>query len=242
MRPEWFSLTRTERPYSVLNVHTVPESSDLTGRARLRDAAIELFAERGFDKTSVKAIAEAAGVSPGLVIHHYGSKDELRRVCDEHVIAKLLDERFASAENPSPNLVQALLAEAASAGPMFNYIARLLVEPGTAGDELFVRLVTSTQQNLAEGRESGSIKPASDPDATAMLVTVFGLAQFLVRDRFAQVLGADPFSAEGATRLTLPTLELFTDGLYADTGLLASARSALAEEGDAVAEPGKDGA
>jgi len=54
----------------------------MTSRARLRDAAIELFAERGFDKTSVKAIAEAAGVSPGLVIHHYGSKDELRRVCD----------------------------------------------------------------------------------------------------------------------------------------------------------------
>ena len=90
-------------------MHSVSESSDLTSRARLRDAAIELFAERGFDKTSVKAIAEAAGVSPGLVIHHYGSKDELRRVCDEHVIAKLLDERFSSAEAPSPNLVQALL-------------------------------------------------------------------------------------------------------------------------------------
>ena len=36
-------------------MHSVSESSDLTGRARLRDAAIELFAERGFDKTSVKA-------------------------------------------------------------------------------------------------------------------------------------------------------------------------------------------
>ena len=233
-------LTATEWAFSLLYVHSVSESSDLTARARLRDAAIELFAERGFDKTSMKAIAEAAGVSPGLVIHHYGSKDELRRVCDEHVIAKLLDERFASAEAPSPNLVQALLAEATSAGSMFNYIARLLIEPGKAGDELFARLVASTRQNLAEGRESGSIKPASDPDATAMLVTVFGLAQFLVRDRFAQVLGADPFSAEGAARLTLPTLEIFTDGLYADTELLAAARSALARQHDAASDEGKD--
>ena len=89
-------LTATEWAFSLLYVRSVSESSDLTARARLRDAAIELFAERGFDKTSMKAIAEAAGVSPGLVIHHYGSKDELRRVCDEHVIAKLLDERFAA--------------------------------------------------------------------------------------------------------------------------------------------------
>ena len=35
-------------------------------------------------------------------------------------MSRLLDERFASAEAPSPNLVQALLAEATSAGPMFN--------------------------------------------------------------------------------------------------------------------------
>lgn len=176
------------------------------------------------------------------MIHHYGSKDELKRVCDEHVIAKLLDERFASAETPSPNLVQALLAEASSAGPMFNYLARLLIEPGKAGDELLARLVASTRQNLAEGRESGSIRPASDPEATAMLVTVFGVAQFLVRDRFAQLLGADPFSAEGAARLTLPTLEIFTEGLYADTGLLEAARSALAGQSDAESNDGRDGA
>lgn len=235
-------MTTIEYTFSVLNVHSVFEPSDLTGRARVRDAAIELFADRGFDKTSVKAIAEASGVSPGLVVYHYGSKDELKRVCDEHVIAKLLDERFASVRAPSPDVVQALLAEAASAGPKFNYIARLLVEPGNAGDELFSRLVARTEQNLSEGRESGSIRSASDPEATAMLVTVFGLAQFLVRARFAQVLGADPFSAEGAARLTLPTLEILTEGLYADTGLLDAARSALAGQSNAESDGGEDDA
>ncbi|MGO2422274.1 MAG: TetR/AcrR family transcriptional regulator [Microbacterium sp.] len=214
-------------------------ASDLTGRARIRDAAIELFAAAGFDKTSVKAIAEAAGVSPGLVIHHYGSKDELKRVCDEHVMAKLLDERFASVRAPSPDVVRALLVEAASAGAKFNYIARLLVEPGKAGDELFSRLVARTEQNLSEGRESGSIRPASDPEATAMLVTVFGLAQFMMRDRFAQVLGSDLFSAEGAARLTVPTLEILTEGLYADTGLLETARNALAGQSNTDSDEGE---
>lgn len=221
-------------------MHSASGPSDLTGRARIRDAAIELFAAQGFGGTSVKAIAEVAGVSPGLVIHHYGSKDALRRVCDEHVIAKLLDERFESVDTPSADLVQTLLAEASAAGPKFNYLTRLLAEPGEAGDELFARLVASTRQNLAQGRESGSIKPASDPDVTALLVTVFGVAQFLVRDRFANVLGTDPFSAEGAARLTLPTLEIFTYGLYADTDLLAAARNALPGQDKPGTETRKD--
>ena len=52
-------------------------SPDLTARARIRDAAIECFARQGF-AVSVRAIAAHAGVSPGLVIHHFGSKAGLR--------------------------------------------------------------------------------------------------------------------------------------------------------------------
>lgn len=54
---------------------------DLTGRARLRDAAIESFAAAGFDE-SLRAIAIRAGVSAGLVRHHFGSKEKLRAECD----------------------------------------------------------------------------------------------------------------------------------------------------------------
>src|SRR5690625_7661105 len=60
------------------------QASDLTARARLRDAAIEVFGAEGF-AASVRTIAARAGVPPGLVIHHFGSKDDLRAVCDEHV-------------------------------------------------------------------------------------------------------------------------------------------------------------
>ncbi len=202
----------------------------MTRRARVRDAAIELFAAQGFTGASVKAIAEAAGVSPALVIHHYGSKEGLRRECDEYVTASLLRKGIDSAEAPSANLVQRLLAEVPAGGPKFDYIARLLLEPGKAGDELFATLVKSTALNLAEGRKAGSIQPASDLETVALLITVFGLTQILMRDRFTQVLGADPLSVEGATRLTLPTLEILTDGLYCDTELLDAARNALAAQ------------
>ena len=46
-------------------------------RDRLLEAARARFASDGFDRASLRAIAADAGVSPGLVIHHFGSKDGL---------------------------------------------------------------------------------------------------------------------------------------------------------------------
>ena len=46
-------------------------------RARLIDAARELFGHRGFAATSVRSIASAAGVDPSLINHHFGSKQGL---------------------------------------------------------------------------------------------------------------------------------------------------------------------
>jgi hypothetical protein len=59
---------------------------DLTARARIRDAALAQFAERGYAGTTIKGIAEAAGFSIGLVQHHFGAKNGLRLACDELVI------------------------------------------------------------------------------------------------------------------------------------------------------------
>ena len=46
-------------------------------RERIADAARRLFAERGFDRTSVRAVAAEAGVDPALVHHYFGTKQRL---------------------------------------------------------------------------------------------------------------------------------------------------------------------
>jgi len=46
-------------------------------RRRILDAAISLFEERGYDKTTLRAIARAAGVSTGLAYRYFDSKDAL---------------------------------------------------------------------------------------------------------------------------------------------------------------------
>ncbi|GAA1887827.1 TetR/AcrR family transcriptional regulator [Streptantibioticus ferralitis] len=44
---------------------------------RLLAEATRLFADRGFDRTSVQEIVEAAGVTKGALYHYFGSKDDL---------------------------------------------------------------------------------------------------------------------------------------------------------------------
>ncbi|MFF8841051.1 TetR family transcriptional regulator [Streptomyces sp. NPDC015130] len=46
-------------------------------RERILEAARAQFAERGYDKASVRGIAKAAGVDPALVHHYFGTKDEV---------------------------------------------------------------------------------------------------------------------------------------------------------------------
>jgi AcrR family transcriptional regulator len=51
-------------------------------RRRRSEAAIlaagrQLFAERGYERTTIRAVADVAGVDPALVMQHFGSKEEL---------------------------------------------------------------------------------------------------------------------------------------------------------------------
>ena len=74
---------------------------------------MELFAERGYAEVTVRQIASAAGVSPALVIHHYGSKDKLRAVLEERVAAfveSMLAELARAPEQGGSSTVAELFA------------------------------------------------------------------------------------------------------------------------------------
>ena len=57
----------------------------MTAKATIRNTALRLFADRGPEAVTVREVAAAAAVSPGLVMHHFGSKAGLREAVDEHV-------------------------------------------------------------------------------------------------------------------------------------------------------------
>ena len=64
-------------------------------RVRIMDAALELFGRDGYDGTSVRAIAAQAGVSVGLLYHHFEGKEALLHALFE---ASMADVRASFAE------------------------------------------------------------------------------------------------------------------------------------------------
>jgi AcrR family transcriptional regulator len=90
-----------------------------TARRILRAAQVE-FGERGFEGTTVRAIAQRAGVDPSLVIQHYGSKNDLfaiavelpRESSGEDVadhLAEVLDVRLNELPPETRALVRSML-------------------------------------------------------------------------------------------------------------------------------------
>jgi AcrR family transcriptional regulator len=59
---------------------------------RILETAIELFAERGFDQTSVRDITQAAEVNLAAINYHFGSRDQLIEAVAERYLTPLCDE------------------------------------------------------------------------------------------------------------------------------------------------------
>jgi AcrR family transcriptional regulator len=212
----------------MLNMRSTP-ADDATTRSRIRDAAIALFGRDGFAATSVRAIAESAGVSAALVIHHFGSKEGLRRACDEHVVAALMARKDDLTRDANPSAaMQQMLADAEAYRPTLDYLARMILDGSELGDELFDALVANSLTMLEDGVANGMMRPSSDPEVRAIVVTTQSLSTLLLERQIGRALGASGLTADVVRRLTLPTLELYTHGLYTDDTLLAAAAEALA--------------
>lgn len=212
-----------ERAYNVLNVRSVSRAStgdDRTTRARIRDAAIDLVAAEGVDALTARGVAEAAGVSPGLVIHHFGSMEGLRAACDEHIAAAIREQK-SSALRSGPGLdVMALLRDARTAR-LVGYLAAVLVEDSPAVSRLVDDLVADAEQYLDEGVRSGMLRGSSDPHGRAVVLTLWSLSTLVMHRHLHRLLGVDLTDPESDPTSWLvpylrPVLELLSTGLYTE--------------------------
>ena len=143
------------------------QDSDLSTRTKIREAALRLFGSDGFS-VSVRAIADAAGCSPGLVIHHFGNKDGLREAVDQSVMETLL-QRFGSIpkELPADELSRSMgdaFADVIGTSPVVRqYIRRSLLEATPASQTIFDELLALTNASLDQLQRAGGVRESSDP-------------------------------------------------------------------------------
>ena len=80
--------------------------------ARILDAAARIFLTAGYDRTTIRAVASAAGVDAGLVMHYFGSKQELfRRVIEAAPVPELSGAPGQAAEQILAGLASRLVSE-----------------------------------------------------------------------------------------------------------------------------------
>jgi AcrR family transcriptional regulator len=71
-------------------------------RARLIEAAYAVLTERGYEATSIKAVAQAAGVAPGLIHYYFASKEELLAAVVEDAAERYAEEMRQLRESLPP--------------------------------------------------------------------------------------------------------------------------------------------
>lgn len=185
--------------------HTAPATAE-----RIRDAAIATFAAHGFAKSTVRAIAAAADVSPGLVIHHFGSKERLRAACDDHVFEVLTRTKREYVAR-SPFLVAEMFRDEPTRA-YAEYLLASLLDPSGPGQRFFDHYVEVVERAIAEGFEGYVFRPADDRRAQATAVAMLGLAPMLLEPRIRGSLGTDDLPASIA-RLAPSLYDLYLHGL-----------------------------
>jgi len=195
-----------------------PESAE-----RIRDAALEGFAMRGVKGTSVREIAAAAGVSPGLVQHHYPNKEALVAAVDEHVLGRAV-ARFSDLPDSGTALaIQEELArrmvEFVGAEPLLlRYVARSIIEGEEAALRIFDAFLAISDAQTQRLKEEGFLRPEADLMWTGLHVVIFNLATVLFETALDRRLPAPWQTPAMLERWSKATADLFRVGVYQADG------------------------
>jgi len=161
-----------------------PRPADASeSRAQILAAASRLFAARGFEATSLQAIADELGVTKQAVLHHFRSKDQLRQA--------VLDDMVAHFREAVPRLLFAATASEdrfdAVFGELFHFFAqapdraRLLVREALDRPAEVKKVlrgpvrpwVDAVASYIRQGQASGRHYADVDPEAYVSLITLF---------------------------------------------------------------------
>ncbi len=170
-----------ERSFTMTKQETHPAEDT---RDRIREAAVRVFSREGFDRASVKSVAEEAGVAVGSIYNHFRDKDDLLISIFEDEFEqrmRLLDE-LESAQVPARDRVERLLADHFARAREHKELAELLLyERFHRGSRLQARIVP-LQRGVVEriagilraGIDEGWIRPCHP---TVVAQALFDLVQ-----------------------------------------------------------------
>lgn len=143
-------------------------------RRRLIDAAAELVGDRGWGGVSTRAVAEKAGVNPGVVHYHFASIDELRRRAVIETLGSLFDALIDASRDLPPRRILELTADAARGLGRTPMLLLFEAMPPTARDPQMRQelgdLLFRARRVLADRIRAYHPQPLGDPDVLAEVI------------------------------------------------------------------------
>jgi AcrR family transcriptional regulator len=185
---------------------------------RIRDAALTSFAVHGTSATTLRAVAAAAGVSLGLVQHHFATKGGLIKAVDDYVLALVI----AAMSQPIPeppadsivdigNRVTKIIAERPEVA---SYVGRALVDGSPLGATLFDTLVDVGMVRWHQRAERGETRPGVDLTWATINALVLALGAVSLRAHVDRHLPQPLTTPAQLARWQSAVDSLLRDGLF----------------------------
>ena len=153
-----------------------------TTRTQILEAAMVCFARRGYDGASTAEIAKAAGVSQGIIFHHFGTKEGLfaaivRSGIDDfkECVAKAEQSKLTPPEKIQ--LLLRLMGEMALAAParteiIIRQVFSLELNPEKVGALGLMEVISTIRDAFEEGKKSGAF---GDIDTQTAALSILGI-------------------------------------------------------------------
>jgi len=193
--------------------------ADLAPRARIREAALRLYTEHGTQATSIRMVADEAGLSAGAVMHHFKSKDELAEAVQHAVVAKIrevvsgvgLDQPPTAAARARRQAFDDLIGDNPD---LAGYMRRVMLEGGPTGAALFTEafdLVRSEMQAMVDAKIA---RPLPDQDVGLVLYRAINLAHIVFGPLVEQTLGLSLSDPAVLERFRNAAVDLLTHPVF----------------------------
>lgn len=185
---------------------------------KIRAAALQSFAAHGTAATTLRGVAAAAGVSLGLVQHHFSTKAGLIKAVDEYVMAVVItpmaqpiSERATDSVSEVGDRVNQIVAEHPEVAA---YLGRAVVDGSEVGARIFDSLLEVGIARWQLRGERGETRPDIDVQWAAINSLVLALGAISLRAHIDRHLPAPFIDPEQLQRWQESTSSLLREGLF----------------------------
>jgi TetR/AcrR family fatty acid metabolism transcriptional regulator len=167
-------------------------------RRQILDAAVRVFARKGFHTSRVGDIAEEAGVAHGLLYHYFSSKDEVLETVFRENWGVLLERIHAVEEGDEPaseqlrHVAAILLRTWLHTPDVVRVLVREIARSPEVQDRIgeLVKPIESIRRIIERGQEAGEFRSGLDP-AVAAIVFYGAIDELLTGWVLGQLAGGD---------------------------------------------------